>query len=152
MLAFEPGATSRLGGHTWNNSVGTLKASSGGHQFAVVIENPTNKSEPNAGINSNKSKYIVRRLTPLECCRLQNFPDFWCQNLEIENPTDEEIQEWDLVFKEFGKPKSKKQIKKWLQNPHSDLAQYKLWGNGISLPCAYFVLSGIQELYTSKIS
>lgn len=22
-------------------------------------------------------KYIVRRLTPLECCRLQGFPDWW---------------------------------------------------------------------------
>ena len=22
-------------------------------------------------------KYIVRRLTPLECCRLQGFPDCW---------------------------------------------------------------------------
>lgn len=24
-----------------------------------------------------KRKYIVRRLTPLECCRLQGFPDWW---------------------------------------------------------------------------
>lgn len=22
-------------------------------------------------------KYVVRRLTPLECCRLQGFPDWW---------------------------------------------------------------------------
>ncbi|GHU74186.1 hypothetical protein FACS1894188_01670 [Clostridia bacterium] len=25
--------------------------------------------------------YIVRRLTPLECCRLQGYPDWWCEGL-----------------------------------------------------------------------
>jgi DNA (cytosine-5)-methyltransferase 1 len=24
-------------------------------------------------------KYIVRRLTPIECARLQGFPDWWCE-------------------------------------------------------------------------
>lgn len=23
------------------------------------------------------TKYVLRRLTPLECCRLQGFPDWW---------------------------------------------------------------------------
>jgi DNA (cytosine-5)-methyltransferase 1 len=27
-------------------------------------------------------KYIVRRLTPLECCRLQGFPDWWEDGVE----------------------------------------------------------------------
>ena len=27
-------------------------------------------------------KYIVRRLTPLECCRLQGFPDYWMDGVE----------------------------------------------------------------------
>lgn len=27
-------------------------------------------------------KYIVRRLTPLECCRLQGFPDWWEDDVE----------------------------------------------------------------------
>ena len=26
-------------------------------------------------------KYVVRRLTPLECCRLQGFPDDWCEGV-----------------------------------------------------------------------
>lgn len=26
-------------------------------------------------------KYIVRRLTPTECARLQGFPDWWCDGL-----------------------------------------------------------------------
>lgn len=50
-------------------------------------------------------KYIVRRLTPLECCRLQGFPDWWEDGVE-----------------------------------GSDSARYKMWGNGIALPCAVDVL------------
>lgn len=55
-------------------------------------------------------KYIVRRLTPLECCRLQGFPDWWEQGIE-------------------GK----------------DSARYKMWGNGIALPCACDVLRRIAQ-------
>ena len=41
------------------------------------------------------------------------------------------------------KPKTDRQIIKWLKDPHSDSAEYKLWGNGIYLGNAYFVLAGI---------
>ena len=94
--------------------------------------------------------YIVRRLTPTECARLQGFPDWWCADLGIENPTDEDLEFWREVFETHrkimgtsSKPKSDKQIIKWLKNPHSDSAEYKMWGNGIFLGNAYFVLSGI---------
>ena len=52
----------------------------------------------------------IRRLTPLECCRLQGFPDNWCDGIK-----------------------------------HSDSAEYKMWGNGMSLPCAKYVMEGIVE-------
>ena len=94
--------------------------------------------------------YIVRRLTPTECARLQGFPDWWCSDLGTEDPTDEEIRFWADVFETHRKvvtgtkkSKTEKQIRKWLKDPHSDSAEYRLWGNGIALPCAYFVLSGI---------
>ena len=94
--------------------------------------------------------YIVRRLTPTECARLQGFPDWWCADLGTESPTDEELEFWREVFETHrkimgtsSKPKSDKQIIKWLKNPHSDSAEYKMWGNGIFLGNAYFVLSGI---------
>lgn len=94
--------------------------------------------------------YIVRRLTPTECARLQGFPDGWCKGLEIENPTPEDIAFWSEVWETHRKimgtskkPKSEKQIIKWLKNPHSDSAEYKLWGNGVALPCVFFVLAGI---------
>lgn len=92
--------------------------------------------------------YIVRRLTPTECARLQGFPDWWCAGLGTENPTNEELTFWRSVFDTYAningtKPKSDRQVLKWLKNPQSDSAEYRLWGNGISLPVAYFVLSGI---------
>ena len=93
--------------------------------------------------------YIVRRLMPTECAKLQGFPSWWCKNLETENPSKDEITFWKQVFdthsKIMGKSKSKNenQIIKWLKSPHSDTAEYKLLGNGVALPCVYFVLSGI---------
>lgn len=30
--------------------------------------------------------------------------------------------------------------------PHSDTAEYKMWGNGMALPCIYFVLNRIAEI------
>ena len=98
----------------------------------------------------NSPEYIVRRLTPTECARLQGFPDWWCADLGTDEPTDEELIFWKDVFETHRKiiggavkPKSEKQILTWLKNPHSDSSEYKLWGNGVALPCVYFVLSGI---------
>ena len=96
------------------------------------------------------AEYIVRRLTPTECARLQGFPDWWCDDLGTEKPTDEELYYWYKVFETWrlatapgSKPKTSKQIKKWLADPYSDSAEYKMWGNGVALPCVVFVLSGI---------
>ena len=92
--------------------------------------------------------YTVRRLTPTECARLQGFPDNWCAGLGTEKPSDEEMYFWHKVFKTYSevtgcKMKSDKQIAKWLKDPYSDSAEYKMWGNGVALPCVWFVLCGI---------
>ena len=49
-----------------------------------------------------------------------------------------------------SKPKSRNQIIKWLKAPHSDSAEYKMWGNGVALPNVCFVLSGI--VYYAQLS
>ena len=92
--------------------------------------------------------YTVRRLTPTECARLQGFPDNWCADLGTEKTTDEELYFWHKVFKTYSevtgcKMKSDKQVAKWLKDPYSDSAEYKMWGNGVALPCVWFVLCGI---------
>ena len=110
----------------------------------------TDYKDPPAVNDSSDTAYIVRRLTPTECARLQGFPDWWCSGLGTENPTEEDIAYWRNVFETHrtvtgaaSKPKSDKQLIKWITNPHSDSAEYKMWGNGIALPCAVFVLAGI---------
>ena len=100
----------------------------------------------------NDVGYTVRRLTPQECALLQGMPTWWCEDIGIENPTEEDVAFWRDVFETHRlavspdkKPKTDKQILKWLKDPHSDSAEYKMWGNGIALPCAFFVLSGIAH-------
>lgn len=96
----------------------------------------------------NSPYYTVRRLTPTECARLQGFPDWWCSGLGIAEPTEKEMKFWTEVFATYAgvtgtRQRSENQIRKWLADPHSDSAEYTMWGNGVSLPCVYFVLSGI---------
>lgn len=94
--------------------------------------------------------YNVRRLTPTECSRLQGFPDWWCADLDTPEPTEADITFWCEVWEthrrvvsKSTKTKSRKQIVKWLHHPYSDAAEYKMWGNGVALPCVFFVLAGI---------
>ena len=135
VVAFEPGTVSRVGGHYYEDGkVGTIRAKPGDNQQTIIND------------------YIVRRLTPTECGRLQGFPDGWTDNLAIAEPTEGDILYWRMIFKEHAealgekkKEKTDNQIRKWLQNPESDSAKYKMWGNGIALPCATFVMKRVAQ-------
>lgn len=123
---------------------GTISASMGSKQWLG------NQEAFSGDYHIVEPDYIVRRLTPTECARLQGFPDWWCDDLGTENPTEEDMAFWREVFETHRritgtstKPKSDSQILKWLKDPHSDSAEYKMWGNGVALPNVYFVLSGI---------
>ena len=140
VVAFEPGTVSRVGGHFYEDGkTGTLRAEPGDNMQTIIDNSP---------------EYIVRRLTPTECGRLQGFPDGWADNLAIAEPTEDDIMYWRMVFKEQAealeekkKEKTDNQIRKWLQNPESDSAKYKMWGNGIALPCAVYVMQNIAKYY-----
>lgn len=124
-------------GYRESNTAGTLKSTGGtnsGGSESVIVEN----------------RYVVRRLTPTECALLQGFPPDWCSGLETIKPTDDDISFWSEVWETHRiiigtstKPKNRNQIIKWLDDPHSDAAEYKMWGNGVALPCVVFVLGGI---------
>ena len=125
---------------------GTLTANIGSKQWSG------NQETFSGDYHILESGHIVRRLTPTECGRLQGFPDSWCKDLAIQNPTEEDIEFWADVFEAYRlamgtstKPKTKNQIIKWLKSPKSDSAEYKMWGNGIALPCAEYVLSAIAN-------
>ena len=187
IVTFEPGITSREGGHVYDDVSGTLRANAGDNQMAVayVVENHPADSRvkvddsgvvqtltsrmgtgggnvplvmtfsksrraksdtdfetwnesgvantlnlfdqgdvraTNIVVQSCKPRYIVRRLTPLECERLQGYPDGW---------TD--IGEWT---DSNGK---KRQT--------SDAARYKALGNSIALPPWKWVLKRLCACY-----
>ena len=103
--------------------------------------------------------YLVRRLTPGECCRLQGYPDGWCENLESPAPSNKETDHWELIFEEWRtamggntKPKTRRQIIRWLQNPHTDSAEFKAYGNSVAVPCVFFVLAGIVWAQETEVN
>lgn len=108
----------------------------------------TDYKDPPLVNDRNCMEYLVRRLTPTECALLQGFPSDWCAGLETPEPTDEDIAFWSDVFYTYSringkKPKTRNQIIKWLKNPHTDSAEYKMWGNGVCLNNVIFVMAGI---------
>ena len=140
VITFEPGIASREGGHIYEGVSGTIRANAGDNQMAIAysIENHPADSRVNidesgtvqtltgrmgtGGGNVVRTRYIVRRLTPLECERLQGFPDGW---------TD--IGEW---IDSNGKRKQS-----------SDAARYKALGNSIAIPPWKWVLKRLCACY-----
>lgn len=97
-----------------------------------------------------QARYIVRRLTPTECARLQGFPDLWGHLNKKESFTDEEYKFWLEVRNAYAKINNKAvkdytkaQMLAWYSKLHTDSAEYKMWGNGIALPNALYVMQGI---------
>ena len=125
---------------------------------AVELAEQTNALQAVAGhsLNGNnvvRVRYIVRRLTPTECARLQGFPDEWAHIDEKPDFTDEEYAFWlevrnthaainDKAVKDY----TREQMLTWYNKLHTDSAEYKLWGNGIALPCVLYVMQGIAEV------
>lgn len=99
----------------------------------------------------NQPDYIVRRLTPTECARLQGFPDAWGELA----PYDGDDAFWQGVYKtaceiKGSKYTQKKDLRKWYAGLRTDSAEYKMWGNGIALPCAEFVMRSIVLSYMQQ--
>ena len=101
--------------------------------------------------------YAVRRLTPTECARLQGFPDLWGDVDAKSNLTDEEYQFWlgvrntrAYINGKTVKTYTRAQMLAWYSKLHTDSAEYKMWGNGIALPTALYVMQGIGDCLNSK--
>lgn len=126
--------------------VGTLRATGGdyGGSTETLLVTPP--------------RYIVRRLTPTECARLQGFPDAWGHIPERDSLTDEECTFWQEVRDTYatlnGKPQkdyTPAQLLTWYNKLHTDSAEYKMWGNGIALPPALYVLQGMADVLSGNI-
>ena len=128
-------------------TAGTLTANNaGGNQRMPDKENF------NAVIESKPHRYIVRRLTPTECARLQGFPDKWGHPDIKEKFTKEEYEFWldirnthAIINGKQTKQYTKEQMLSWYNKLHTDGAEYKMWGNGIALPNALYVMQGIAD-------
>ena len=103
-------------------------------------------------IIEQRPQYIVRRLTPTECGRLQGFPDGWGNFPEKEDFTDEEYRFWLDVRKTHAEINGKtvrewtrKQMLSWYNKLHTDSSEYKMWGNGIALTPAVYCMQGIED-------
>ena len=104
-----------------------------------------------------EGRYIVRRLTPTECARLQGFADWWGYIEPKDALTDSEHRFWTDVRNTHAeingkcvKDYTKEQMLKWYNKLHSDSAEYKMWGNGIALPPTLYVMQGIADALIEK--
>ena len=82
------------------------RAGTGGNQLPLILLEKQ---------DNGRKQYLFRRATPIECARMQGFPDWWCDGAE-----------------------------------GSDTAKYRMWGNGIALPCAADVLGRIVKENQSR--
>ena len=96
--------------------------------------------------------YIVRRLMPIECARLQGFTNLWGIPDHKDDFTDEEYRFWldvrnthTTINGKAVKEYTKTQMLTWYNKLHTDSSEYKMWGNGIALPPALYCMQGIVD-------
>ena len=103
-------------------------------------------------------EWIVRRLTPRECERLQGYPDDWTVLPKIQDMSEADYLFFRDVFctdraingKPVKKLPTKEQIIKWYNKLDSDSRRYKALGNSLAIPCALRVLDGIAEVWKEQ--
>ena len=133
-------------------TVGTLMASAGTKLWLSNQEAFSGDYHIIEESELSETHYIVRRLTPTECARLQGFADRWGDIEKKDSLTDEEYRFWlkvrkthATIFGRIFKKYTKAQMLVWYNKLHTDGAEYKMWGNGIALPPALYCLQGIVD-------
>ena len=101
-------------------------------------------------------RYIVRRLITTECARLQGFPDRWGDIEPLDVSDEAEVTLWREIYKTYCEINGIKvsasilykpdRLKAWHDKLLTDSTEYKMWGNGIALPNALYVMQGIEEV------
>lgn len=132
-------------------------AKQGGSRVKEDVSFTLNTVDRHAVAYKQEPKYIVRRLTPTECARLQGFPDTWGEIERKGEIEDDDYQFWlnmrnthAAINGKTAKGYTKEQMLVWYNKLHTDSAEYKMWGNGIALPTALYVMQGIGNCLNSK--
>lgn len=105
--------------------------------------------------NLTMTKSMVRKLTPLECERLQGFPDNWTLLIHKGEFSDEEFEFWKSIYSIKKRPKkesTKKQVLNWYNKLCSDSARYRALGNSVAIPCVKFVMQRIKEVCFKEVN
>lgn len=101
-------------------------------------------------------KTVVRRLTPLECERLQGFPDNWTL---IGEPEEVEVNDYKRTYDEEGNEIGKELTGTHVETEYfytdengkkkkcADSARYKALGNSIATPFWFYLLRRISAQY-----
>ena len=105
-----------------------------------------------------QTRWIARRLTPLECERLQGYPDGWTVLPKIETMTE---ADYDLFLRAYlldkrlkgqtvKKTPTREQMVRWHNRLDSDSTRYRQLGNSLAIPCALREIGGIAEYMKTK--
>ena len=129
-VAFEPGVMSRCGGHVYEDLAGTLRKEPGDNQMCVAFNGDQSAQTRSMGESVEQSPTLradgpvhvattmqVRRLTPVECERLQGFPDGY------------------TAIPRRNKPASE----------CPDGPRYKALGNSMAVPCMRWIGDRIRK-------
>lgn len=123
---------------------------------AKTIAHRDYKSATDLIIGGGNMETIVRRLTPLECERLQGYPDNWTL---IGEPEEVEVKDYEYKYDEDGNVIEKNLVGTHTETEYfytdsngkkrkcSDSARYKALGNSIALPFWFYLLRRISAQY-----
>ena len=132
---------------------GTLATNNDQYLFVPCVAEQTLADGLDIGVHIF---YVVRRMTPTECTRLQGFPDHWGDIAPLDISNNDELFLWKGIYKTDCRINGKKvsasilstpeHLSKWHSKLQTDSSMYKMWGNGIALPNAAFVMKGIAKV------
>lgn len=93
--------------------------------------------------------YVVRRLTPTECERLQGFPDGWTDLTGCDADAVAEKVAASLLYDERKSAALLRKVRKWSQEC-PDGPRYKACGNSMAVPNMRWIFERIQAYDTMQ--
>lgn len=137
VLVAELGQASRTGKHIYKDICGTLRANAGDNKPTIVYAidraafNQGENAKYDIGVDSTGTAYTLTA----KGAGAVGYPDIVRERIVVRRVSPTECSRLQ------GMPDW------WCKDiPHSDSAEYKMWGNGMALPCAMYVMEGIAKV------
>lgn len=100
-----------------------------------------------------QTRWIARSLMPLECERLQGYPDGWTVLPKIKTMSEADcglflrayLLDKRLKGQVVKKTPTREQMVRWYNRLDSDSTRYRQLGNSLAISCALRVIGGIAE-------